>query len=103
MLGPMRPATSPTPVWTGRRRARLRRTMLGSLVVSVCATGAMAALPHLTKELPKPLSDVARLPERMWTRAFPPRVSRKDRLAGLTAPEREAVAALAHRLAGLIV
>ncbi len=81
----------------------MRRIVLGSVVAFACGAAGVAALPRVAGELPKPLSDVARLPERVWTRFFPPRVSRQARLAGLTGPEREAVAALARRLDGLIV
>jgi hypothetical protein len=49
------------------------------------------------------LEHAAQLPERVWTRYLAPRVSRKARLTGLTAPERKAVTALARRLHGLVV
>ncbi len=82
---------------------RLRRTIVAGLLGLVFCAGAVAALPRVARDLPKPLSDAARLPERLWTRFFPPRVSKKVRLADLTGPEREAVETLASRLDGLIV
>ena len=77
--------------------------MLGALVGLVLLAGGVAALPLVTDELPEPLADVARLPERLWTRVFPPRVAKAARLGGLTDPERETVGRLAGRLDARIV
>ena len=82
---------------------RLRKLLVGGLVVLVVGVGAVAALPRVADRLPKPAGNVARLPERLWTRIFPPKVSRQVRLAGLTDPERTAVETLARRLDGLVV
>lgn len=79
-----------------------KRVGLGVLALLVCA-GAAAALPRVSAGLPGPLAEMARLPERLWTRVFPPRVSRQARLEGLTDPEREAVRGLAGRVDGLLV
>jgi WD40 repeat protein len=80
-----------------------RRMTIAACLGLVLAAGAAAGLPRVAHELPEPLGNVARLPERLWTRFFPPRVSKNVRLADLTGPEREAVDALAKRLDGLIV
>jgi Tol biopolymer transport system component len=79
-----------------------RLVVLGSLAV-LLAAGAVAALPRVAAELPEPLADVARLPERLWTRIFPPRTPKGARLEGLTGPEREMVGRLAGRLDGFLV
>ncbi len=81
----------------------VRKASLLGLLGLLFFGGAVAALPRVADDLPKPLADVARLPERLWTRLFPPRAPRGTRLNALTGPEREAVAALARRLDGLIV
>jgi len=80
----------------------IRRTLLGVLVVVLLGAGAVAALARVAGDLPKPWSDVARLPERAWARVFPPRVPKKGRLAGLTGAEQEAVRELGRRLDGLL-
>jgi Tol biopolymer transport system component len=80
----------------------VRRLVLGLLAV-LLAAGVVAALPRVAAELPKPLDDVARLPERVWTRLFPPRTPKGARLEGLTGAEREAVARLGGQLDGLLV
>jgi Tol biopolymer transport system component len=69
----------------------------------VALAGGVAALPGVAHELPKPLANVARVPERLWTRVFPPRVRQKARLDGLTGAEREAVRELGRGFPGLIV
>jgi dipeptidyl aminopeptidase/acylaminoacyl peptidase len=75
-----------------------------AIVLGVLAlAGGAAALPGLAHELPKPLASIARVPERLWTRVFPPRVRQKARLDGLTGPEREAVRELGRRFDGLVV
>ena len=79
-----------------------RRIALGTIVV-LAMVGVVAALPRVADELPKPLADAARLPERLWTRFFAPRVPSDARQAGLTGPEREAVARLGRRLDALVV
>jgi Tol biopolymer transport system component len=81
----------------------LRRASIAVVFGLFLAAGALVALPRMANDLPKPLATVARLPERFWTRLFPPRVSKKVRLTDLTGPEREAVGILARRLDGLIV
>lgn len=81
---------------------RLRKAITVAVGVVLCA-GAVAALPRVAHDLPKPLANVARVPERLWTRVFPPRVSRKARLEGLTGPEREAARALGQRLRGRVL
>lgn len=81
----------------------MTRKVLGiGLAVALLGAGAVAALPGVAADLPEPLAAVARLPERLWTRVFPPRVSRTARLDGLTGPEREAVRTLGARLDGLL-
>jgi Tol biopolymer transport system component len=80
----------------------IRKVLVGLALVLGCAA-AVAALPRLANDLPKPLANVVRLPERVLTRWFPPSVSRQARVADLTGPEREAIEVLARRLDGLIV
>jgi dipeptidyl aminopeptidase/acylaminoacyl peptidase len=77
---------------------RRRTVFLGGLVALVVSAGALAALPRVTDELPKPLATAARLPERLWTRVSSPRLPKRDRVAVLTAPEQDAVRALAGRI-----
>ena len=72
--------------------------LLGGLVALVVSAGAMAVLSRVADDLPKPLATAARLPERLWTRVSSPRRPRRDRLALLTAPEQDAVRALAGRI-----
>jgi Tol biopolymer transport system component len=72
-------------------------------LVLLAAAGVAAGLPRVAHELPKPLANVARIPERLWTRLFPPRVAHGARLEGLTGPEREAAADLGRRLDGLVL
>src|SRR5712692_4971901 len=81
----------------------VRRVTILGVLGFLLGAGAVAALPHVAGELPKPLGDVARLPERLWTRVFPPKTPKTARLAGLTGPEREAVRRLAERLDGMLV
>lgn len=80
----------------------IRRVALG-ITLLVAGVAGVAALPLLADDLPRPLGKVARVPERLWTRLFPPTVPRRQRLADLTPPERDAVARLAGQLDGLIV
>jgi len=80
-----------------------RRVVLVGLVALLAGTGAVAALPRVADELPEPLAEVARLPERLWTRVFPPRVSAAARLAGLTGQEQDVVARLGARLDARVV
>jgi Tol biopolymer transport system component len=82
---------------------RLLRRALITLIGIVGCVSVAATLPRLADRLPRPLDTVARSPERVWTRAFAPRVGRSDRLTGLTASERDAVRTLARRLDGRIV
>ena len=81
----------------------VRRMLVGVVLAGVLGAGALAALSQVANELPKPLSNVAHLPERLWARVSPPRVARKARLAGVTGPEQEAVRELGRRLDGLVV
>jgi Tol biopolymer transport system component len=82
---------------------RPRNALLAGLAALVASVGAVAALSRVADELPEPIATAARLSERLWTRILPPRVPKRDRLAGLTAPEQDAVRALAGRLNGRIV
>jgi dipeptidyl aminopeptidase/acylaminoacyl peptidase len=86
-----------------RRAVTTRRLLAALLALLLLAGGAVAALPLVADELPASLADLARLPERLWTRVFPPRVSAAARLAGLTGAEQEAVARLGARLDGRLV
>ncbi|MGH7319878.1 MAG: TolB family protein [Candidatus Rokuibacteriota bacterium] len=79
-----------------------RRLILLALL-SLLGAGAVAALPLVADELPDGLAEVARFPERLWARVFPPRLSAAARLADLTGPERAAVAQLGRRLHGFVV
>ncbi len=79
-----------------------RKVLVGGLLVLGCAAAA-TAVPRVAHELQKPLTDVARLPERLWVQLFPPRIPKKARLAGLTGPEQEAVRELGRRLDGMLV
>jgi dipeptidyl aminopeptidase/acylaminoacyl peptidase len=81
----------------------MRRLVGFALAGVLLCAGAVAALPHVASELPDPLGAVARLPERLWARVFPPRVAAEARVADLTATEREAVARLGRRVDGLVV
>jgi Tol biopolymer transport system component len=81
----------------------LRKVVIGGALGLLLGAGAVAALPRVAHDLPKPLAEVAQLPERLWTRVFPPRTPKRQRLDGLTGPEREAARALGRRLDGLIV
>jgi Tol biopolymer transport system component len=75
----------------------------GALTVLLLGAGTVAALPGVVNDLPKPLANVARLPERLWAQAFPPRVPKKARLTGLTVSEQAAVRELGRRLDGLLL
>jgi Tol biopolymer transport system component len=55
----------------------------------------VAGLTGVTQRLPHPLATAVQLPERLWTRVLPPRVPKRNRLAELTTPERNAVEAMA--------
>jgi len=76
--------------------------LVGSVALLLGA-GVVAILPRIADELPQPLTDVARLPERLWAQAFPPRLPQKSRLVGLSGPEQNAVRELGRRLDGLVV
>jgi hypothetical protein len=78
-----------------------RKLGVAGLLVLIGAV-SVAALPLVASEGRSPLAELGRLPERLWTRMFPPTVAPASRLADLTGPEREAVAALAPRLDGLV-
>jgi hypothetical protein len=64
----------------------------------VCASGVIALLAWVANELPRPRGTAARASERLWQVT-----AKRDRLPGLTGPERKAVATLAPRLDGMIV
>jgi dipeptidyl aminopeptidase/acylaminoacyl peptidase len=81
----------------------LRRTIVGVFAALLLGAGAVTALSQVANDLPKPLAAVARVPERLWARACPPRVPKKARLAGLSGPEQEAVRELGRRLDGMLV
>jgi Tol biopolymer transport system component len=81
----------------------VRRLVVPGVLAALLAAGAVTALPRVADELPEPLGDVARLPERLWTRMFAPRTPKGARLEGLTGPERDAVKALGGRLDGFLV
>ncbi len=79
------------------------RMVFGGVLGLLLGLGALAALPQVAEELPEPLADAARLPERLWTRLVPPRLAGSVRLEGLTPPERAAVDVLADQLDGVLV
>jgi Tol biopolymer transport system component len=79
-----------------------RRLAIVALAIAVLS-GAALALPQVSHHLPHSLETVANLPERVMARVLPPSVPAAQRLAGLTAPEREAIDALARRLEGRVV
>jgi Tol biopolymer transport system component len=80
-----------------------RRVLVALIAALLLGASVVTGLPLVADELPEPLAEVARLPERLWTRLFPPRVSAAARLAGLTGAEQEAVARLGARLDGRLV
>lgn len=84
--------------------------LVSGVVAALVTVGLIAALPWVAPEFPKSWRQVARLSERVWVHVVPRWASHKtrrsgqtDRLAGVSQPEREAVATLAGRLDGLIV
>ena len=81
----------------------MRRPLIIAGLAVVALVGVALALPRVSQRLLHSLATVANLPERLLARVFPPRVSRKVRLAGLNEAERAAVDALARRLSGLVV
>jgi hypothetical protein len=104
-----RPALS-EPRTDPAKRPRWRTVLVSVAVVALLAGGLVAVLPRVAHDLPKSWHRVTRLPERVWAYVVPHRMSQKarqsgqaDRLAGLSEPEREAVAMLAGRLDGVIV
>ena len=84
-------------------REAMRRAMIGLGVVLLLGAGAVVVSPQVANDLPKPLSNLVHVPERLWAQVFEPRVPKKIRLAGLTGPEQETVRKLARRTDGLIV
>jgi Tol biopolymer transport system component len=74
------------------------RGVLGALGGVVCASGMIALLAWVANELPRPLGTAARTSERLWQVT-----AKRDRLPGLTGPERKAVTTLAPHLDGMIV
>jgi dipeptidyl aminopeptidase/acylaminoacyl peptidase len=81
----------------------MRRRLAPAALAIAALIGVALALPRVSPHLPYSLATVANVPERLLARAFPPRVPRKVRLAGLTGPERDAVEALARRVDGRVV
>ncbi|HEY7141322.1 MAG TPA: hypothetical protein VIE44_14550 [Methylomirabilota bacterium] len=81
----------------------MRRRLLVAGLAIAALVSVVLALPQASPHLPHSLATVANLPERLMASVFPPRVPRKVRLAGLTAPEQDAVDTLARRLGGLVV
>jgi Tol biopolymer transport system component len=79
------------------------KILVTGLAAGLIGAGATAAVPNLAADLPEPLGVLARLPERLWTRVFPPRVAQEARQDGLAAAEREAARTLGARLDGLVV
>lgn len=77
---------------------RRRNVLLGALAALVVIAGGVTALRWAARERLAPLATAARLPERLWTRVSSPRLPKRDRLAGLTAPEQNAVRAVAGRI-----
>lgn len=71
--------------------------------VAVLGLGALVAAPRLMGDLPDPLAPVIGLVERQWSRFVPPSIDEANRLAGLTAPEREALRTAAPQLDGFLV
>ena len=78
-----------------------RRLGVAGLLVLIGAA-SVAALPLVATDGHSPLAELTRLPARLWARMVPPTVAPAARLADLTGREREAVAALAPRLDGLV-
>jgi hypothetical protein len=60
--------------------------------------GAVTSLTWAAREILDPLATAAGLPERLWTRVSSPRLPKRDGLAGLTAPEQDAVGTVAGRI-----
>ena len=83
-----------------KRRAPLLVAASLAILVSGLVT---PRLSRVADEMPQPVDNLARIPERVWARLFPPRVKRTTRLAGLTEPERDAVEALSRQVDGLVV
>jgi Tol biopolymer transport system component len=77
--------------------------IIGLCVFLLLGAGAVAVSPHVADDLPKPLRNLAHMPERLWAQVFDPRVPKKSRLAGMTGPEQEAVRNLGRRTEGLLV
>ena len=84
-------------------KRRTRSVIVASLAILLSGLVTSVGLSRVADELPKPLAEVARIPERVWARLFPPRVKRTARLSGLTEPERDAVEALSRQVDGLVV
>jgi WD40-like Beta Propeller Repeat len=74
----------------------MRRLLLGGLCGLLASVTMAAVLARVADDLPRPLANAARLPERLWTRVLPPRLARAARLGDLTDPERRALRALAQ-------
>ena len=84
-------------------KRKARSMVAASLAVLLSGLVMSVGLTRGAGHLPKSVADLARLPERMWTRFLPPRVKRNARLAGLTGPERTAVDVLSPQIDGLVV
>lgn len=76
---------------------RQRRLLLGLSLMAVITGGAIVTSSEL---FPHQVENLVNLPERLYSRYFPPK---KGQLKKLTEPEREAVRKLAGRLDALIV
>jgi Tol biopolymer transport system component len=81
----------------------MRRWLIVAGLAITGFVGVALALPRLSPHLPHSLATAANLPERLLASVFPPRVPHSVRLVGLNRTERDAVDALARRLAGLVV
>jgi Tol biopolymer transport system component len=76
--------------------------VLGALAV-VALAGLFGARALHPEGLPEPLAILVDLPERLWTRFFPPRVAVASRLVGLTPAEQAAARSLGQKVAGRVV
>ena len=76
---------------------------VASLAILILGLVMSVGLPRVANDLPRPLTDIARMPERVWARLFPSRVKRSTRLVALTEPEPQAAEVLSRQVAGLVV
>jgi Tol biopolymer transport system component len=80
---------------------KIRRVVGVGVVGLMLVPSVVAVLPRA--KLPRPLADVALLPERLWSRFLPPRLAGAARLEGLTVAEREAAYGVGRGLDGRLV